>query len=95
MRFLISLVKAVLAVALFAMVSRMAELTGLQVGLIDPMAAAISQATGLSVRHSEDLLMGLIAYCLVRVVSAACESIRTSIHYVPGERVLGSSVNQP
>jgi hypothetical protein len=82
-RVLIGLVKTVLAVALFAMASRMTELTGLQVGLIDPVATAISQTTGLSVRHSEDLLIGLIAYCLVRVVSAACECIRTSIHYVP------------
>ena len=69
--------------ALFAMVSRTMEFTGLQVGLIDPLASTISLATGLSTKHAENLLIGLIAYSLVRVVSSACDCLSTSINRVP------------
>jgi len=83
---LVCLVKATLAVALFALVSRSLELTGLQVGLIDPLAGTIAQVTGLSVRTSDNVIVGLIAYASVRILNAACNCLATSIHYVSEQR---------
>ncbi|PWU01357.1 MAG: hypothetical protein C5B51_22855 [Terriglobia bacterium] len=82
-RIVVGVVKAALAVALFAMVGRTIELTGLQVGLINPLAGLIASVTGLSARHAEYILIGLIAYGLARVVSGACDCLSSSINRVP------------
>ena len=66
-RILLVLFKSAVMVALFKLLSPMAEAIGLQLSFIDPIAREISYATSLPYRESEVLLLLVLATALLEV----------------------------
>ena len=64
------LFKPAVLIALAAAVSRVAQLSGFGTEVIAPVAGSLSETTGLSYTYAVSLVTGLIAYCVLRVVSA-------------------------
>jgi hypothetical protein len=69
-RVLVALMKPCALLALFDLIRRFAELTGLQLDLIDPVSLAISHITGLPGNYSAILLIGVVALGLFRILTA-------------------------
>ena len=71
-------VKPVAAVALFELVSRLAAITGLRLGLIDRIAGGVAGITGADPRYAAFLVLTLITGSLYKLVSAVCGVLATS-----------------
>jgi hypothetical protein len=56
--------------ALFDLIRRLAEITGLQFNLIDPVSQALSDITGLPGNYSAILIIGAVALSLFRILTA-------------------------
>ncbi len=56
--------------ALFDLIRRFAEITGLQIDLIDPVSQAISHITRLPSNYSAIFVIGLVALSLFRILTA-------------------------
>ena len=69
-RILVALMKPCVLLALCDLIRRIAGITGLQVNLIDPVAQAISHMTGLPSSYSAILVIGIVALCSVRLMTA-------------------------
>ena len=72
------LVKPAMLVALFATVSRVAELSGFGRTVIEPAASSISEVTPLSYDYAVVLVTGVIAYSLLRLLGAVCGAVSAS-----------------
>jgi hypothetical protein len=64
------LFKPAVLVALFAMVSRVTELSGFGREVIGPAASSISEVTPLTYDYAVALVTALIAFSLMRILSA-------------------------
>jgi len=80
-RLWIWLVKSILGVAQFAMLSRLAERGGLRDSWIHSIAGPLAQATHLTEELWLILLLALMACWLVWVVSALCQYLGALGHY--------------
>jgi hypothetical protein len=69
------LFKPAVLVALTAVVSRVAEISGLGTEFIGPAAGSLSVATGLSYSYAVSLITGLIAFCVFQVLRAMWSAI--------------------
>jgi hypothetical protein len=65
-------------VALFAAVSRIAELSGFGRAVIDPVAGSIAEITPLTYDYAVVLITALIAYSLLRILTSICSVIAVS-----------------
>ena len=74
-RLWIWLVKSILGVAQFAMLSRLSERGGLRDSWIHPIAGPLAQATHLNEELWIILLLALMACWLVWVLSALCQCL--------------------
>jgi hypothetical protein len=88
-RLWIWLVKSILGVAQFAMLSRLAERSGLRNSWIHPVAGPLAQATRLNEELWVIILLALTAWWLVWVVSALCRCLSATLgqgsHFGNGE----------
>ena len=85
-RLWIWLVKSILGVAQFAVLSRLAERGGLRSSWIHPIACPLAQATHLNEELWLILLLALTACWLVWVLSALCRSLGAALgHHENGE----------
>jgi len=57
-------------VALFDLIRRVGEITGLQLRIIDPVAQAISHVSGIPSSYSAILVIGVIALSSLRILTA-------------------------
>jgi len=73
--------KPVVLLALFELVSRIATLSGLRLGLIAPIAGAIAGITGLDPHYAAFVVLALIAGSLFRVLTAVCGLLATSFKH--------------
>ncbi|MGA2721641.1 MAG: hypothetical protein ABSG79_04425 [Bryobacteraceae bacterium] len=80
-RILLMFVKPVVLVALFELVSRLAEVTGLHVGLIAPIAGAIAGITGLDPRYAAFGVLAFIAGSLFKALAAVYGLLATSLRH--------------
>ena len=78
-RLWIWLVKSILGVAQFAILSRLAERSGVRSSWIHPIAAPLAQATHLSEELWVILLLALTACWLVWVLSALCQCLSAAL----------------
>lgn len=69
------LFKPAVLVALAAVMSRAAEISGFGTEVIAPVAGSLSETTGLSYNYAASLITGLIAFCVLQVLSAVCSAI--------------------
>lgn len=83
-RLLVWAVKSILGVAQLAILSRVAERTGLRHTWIHPVAAALSDVTRLNVGFLEVLVLAGISCWLVWVLSALCACLSASLCQVTG-----------
>jgi hypothetical protein len=74
------LFKPAVLLALAAVVSRVAEISGLGTELIAPAAGSLSETTGLSYDCAISLITGLITFCVFQVLSAAWSAISNTQH---------------
>jgi hypothetical protein len=58
-RILLGLVKSVTLLALFGLFNRVAVPTGLETGVIDPLAHTVSHVSGLPINYSAILMIGV------------------------------------
>jgi len=79
-RILIALMKPCVLLALFDLIKRIAESTGLQIDVIDPVSRAISHMTGVPSTYSAMLVIGVAALSLLRVLTAVC---RVAVSTIP------------
>ena len=78
-RLLVWIVKSVLGVAEFAVLSRVAEKTGLRQTWIHPVARALSQPTRLNVEFLEILILAGVSCWLMCVFSSLCRCLTASL----------------
>ena len=71
------LVKPAVLVGLFELINRVAEFSGFGLSLIMPAADSVSQVTGISYNDSMVLVTGLIAFCLLQLLTAVWRVLRT------------------
>jgi hypothetical protein len=69
-RLLIALMKPCAMLALFDVIRRIAEATGLQLNVIDPVAQTISHMTGLPDNYAAIAVIGIVALSLLRILTA-------------------------
>jgi hypothetical protein len=65
------LLKPAMLVVLYALINRVADLTGFQLSLISPIAGFVVQLTGISTDDAMVLVIGVVAFCFLRVLTAA------------------------
>ena len=65
------LLKPALLVALFGLLTRFTNLTGIDLGALNPVTAPLSDLTGLSYRNSLLLVVALLCYLVVQFLYAA------------------------
>jgi hypothetical protein len=70
------LVKPAVLVGLFELINRVAEFSGFGLSLIMPAADSVSQVTGFSYNDSMVLVTGLIAFCVLQLVTAVWGVLR-------------------
>jgi hypothetical protein len=68
-RILVALIKPCVLLALFDLIRRTAETTGLQISVIHPMAHTVSRMTGLSSSYSAILVVGVVALSLPEILA--------------------------
>jgi|HubBroStandDraft_5_1064220.scaffolds.fasta_scaffold243533_1 hypothetical protein len=71
--------KPCVLLALIDLIRRVAEITGLQINVIDPVAQTISHMTGLPSNYSAILLIGIVALSLLRIMKAVSRVAVSSI----------------
>jgi len=69
-RVLVALLKPVVLVALFGFLGRLADVTGMQLSIVQPAAEAISKVTGLPENMSAALAIGAVAVGSLKVLAA-------------------------
>ena len=87
-KLLVWVVKSVLGVAQFAILSRIADRTGLRNTFLHPVALALAQITGLNIDFLEILLLATLSCWLVWTFSALCSCLTASLGQI---RSFGSS----
>ena len=74
-------VKPLVLVALYELVSRIAAVSVLNLGLISPIADAIAGITGLDPRYAAFIVLAVIAASLFKVVTAVYGVLTTPVRH--------------
>jgi len=74
-------VKPLVLVALYELVSRIAAVSVLNLGLVAPIADAIARITGLDPRYAAFIVLAIIAGSLFKVVTAVYGVLTTPVRH--------------
>jgi hypothetical protein len=74
-------VKPLVLVALYELVSRIAAVSVLNLGLVAPIADAIARITGLDPRYAAFIVLAVIAGSLFKVVTAVYGVLTTPVKH--------------